>query len=60
MKVVNTNNNLNFQSQLNISKITYNKKDWQKLAAQFSDYDFNHVFDLASLKNGGIRGQYID
>lgn len=30
------------------------------MAAKFSDYDFNHVFDLASLKNGGIRGQYID
>lgn len=58
MQVVNTGNNLSFQSQLNISKITSDKRDWRRLAERFSDHDYKDVFDLASMKNGGVKGQY--
>lgn len=58
MKVVNTNNNLNFQSQLNISKIQYNKRMWQRLADRFNDHNYSDIFYLTSIENGGVKGQY--
>lgn len=58
MKVVNINkNNPNFQSELNISKIKDEKATWRKLAQRFNDGP-NGVFDLTSIDNGGIKGQY--
>lgn len=58
MKVTGTTNNLNFQSRLNISKVQYQRKAWERLADKFYNGNDSSVFDLMSTKYGGIKGQY--